>query len=95
MSAKETGKRWRIFADVSPTTFRDLILWAEMRGEKKNSWVATVLNMRVAEALPKIEAWLEREAKRLGVTATELEQKVLEKHEFDFEAYRKEMLNED
>lgn len=87
--------RQRINIDISFSTLRKLILWAASRGEKRTSWAKTVLTLRCEENYPKVKTWLEEEARRLGMTADELERAILDKERFDFEGYRQELIGED
>lgn len=83
--------RFRITVDVSLSTLRKLTLWAASRDSSRTQWIRTVLVLRCEENYPKIEAWLEGEAKQAGITREELERAILEKNKFDFEAYQEEL----
>lgn len=85
----------RLYVDIPHSTLRKLLLWAASRGDTKNGWAKTVIVLRCDENAPKVETWLEREAANLNVSKEELENSILQKMGFDFEAYREEMLNPD
>lgn len=85
--------RTRIYADLSLSTLRKLLLWAASRDSNRTQWLKTVLVLRIEENFPKVEAWLESEAKNIGVSREELEKAILSREKFDFEAYRKELLS--
>ncbi len=84
--------RFRLNIEISPVTLRKLILWAYTRDEKKNSWAKSVLIMRCDQNEEKTREWFENEANRLGITRQELEDRILAKENFDFEAYKKSLL---
>lgn len=94
MATKKESDKYRLYVDVNYATLRKLLLWAFSRGDSKNGWTRTVITLRCEENYPKTQAWLEREASNLGVPVKELENRILNKMGFDFQAYRKEMLDD-
>lgn len=84
----------RLYVDLPYATLRKLLLWAASRGESKNSWARTIIVLRCDENFPKVEQWLSQEASNLQVNTEELENSLLNRMGFDFEAYRKEMIGD-
>ena len=87
--------RMRINFEMSAVAMRRLILWAASRENPKSQWARTVVILRTEENWPKVEAWLQTEAKAAGLSVEDFERKILADNGFDFEEYQKEVTPED